>query len=58
MYITIVFKPRLLSNSNQNQILHEESIGRGNNVFKNPVHITKMGDMPIFGKKLQKSSTP
>ena len=56
MYITKILKHFLLRNRlvNQSQILYEDSIGSGTDVYiNNPGHMTKMADMPIYGKTLK-----
>ena len=54
MYITIIFKHRLLWNrlANQSQILCEASMEWGNQ--GNMTYMTKMADLPIYGKNPSK----
>ena len=61
MYMTQFSKLFLLCNSlaNQSQISCGAYLGRGKKVYINgPGHITKMADTRIYGKTLQKYSTP
>ena len=39
----------------QSQTLYEASIGSGNQYVYIPGHITKLANMPIYGKNLQRS---